>query len=128
MSRASVHPETEAEELLLARREEVEQARVATELHALLSDLLVGRRRPRIGHEVTQLAAVALVAERRLEAKRLAHETPDGTHLVDGQPALARQLLVRRVLPALAARVVRLTRSSLWRLSSRCTGTRIVLL
>src|SRR5580704_678374 len=69
--------------------------------HPLIGDLLVGRGRPGVGHAVTELAAVAVVAERGFEAQRLAHEPADGANLVDGQAALAGEILVAGVGPAL---------------------------
>ena len=57
-----------------------------------------------------------------------ADEATDGLHLVDGQAALARQILVASGRARRPGPEPRRTRSSLWRPSSKCTGTRMVLL
>src|ERR1019366_5651393 len=96
----SVHPEPELQELLLARREVIEQG-ARLHLHAALGELLVGSRRAHVGHAIAELTAVARVAEGSLETERLADQAADGADLVDRKAALARQLFVAGIANAL---------------------------
>ncbi len=91
---AAVHSKAEAQKLLFARGQMFEQ-RSSLDVHALARQLFVRRGRSLIGHEVTKLATVAVVAQRGLQAKRFAHKPPNGPNLVERQAALPRELFVR---------------------------------